>query len=220
MFRSSSLGALSIVSRAALPARTSGKICMTELVGDDRCARAKLLYVDTALSVPQIAARVGAHERTITRWACKQGWPRRPMPQRRVAPPPGETDPGEPSTSAGPARPANVKRSRKALVSRLYALIDQNITLLENRMSDDNPSQPKEAERDMRAINSAVRTVEKLKDLEPDQSKRDAPADGARANRSFLTPDEEDDIRRKVVEHILRLRERKRREGGDGGDTG
>lgn len=203
---------------------------MTEPAADDRCARAKLLYVGTELTVPQIAARVGAHRRTITKWASKHEWPRRPMRGCSDEPasgsttclPTGSTTGDIDSDALAPEtlKPATAKRSRTALVTRLYRLIDQNITQMENRMSDDNPSQPKEPERDMRAISSAVRSVEKLKDLEPDQSKRDAPTAGARNTRSFLTPDEEDDIRRKVVEHILRIRERKRREDGDGGNSG
>ena len=86
-------------------------------------------------------------------------------------------------------------------------------------MSKDFDPDDHEPARDMRVVNDVVRSVEKLKDLETEQSKRDTSpspsAGGSSSGRAIITAEEEDRIRRAVIEHILKLRERKRREGGD-----
>ncbi len=76
-------------------------------------------------------------------------------------------------------------------------------------MSNEN-APARDPDRDMRVIGNAVRNAEKLKELEAEQSKRDQ---STARGRLVLSPEEEDRLRRRVVEHILKLRERKRSEG-------
>ncbi len=72
-------------------------------------------------------------------------------------------------------------------------------------MSEEN-TPDRDPERELRVLGNAVRTAEKLKELEAEQSKRDqSPAHG----RLVLSPEEEDRLRRRVIDHILKLRERK-----------
>lgn len=76
-------------------------------------------------------------------------------------------------------------------------------------MSDEN-APDRDPDRDMRVIGNAVRNAEKLKELEAEQSKRDQ---STARGRLVLSPEEEDRLRRRVIEHILKLRERKRGDG-------
>lgn len=97
-------------------------------------------------------------------------------------------------------------------MARLYRLLNHNIEVLESQMSDDTSSGDSAPERNLRTISNMVRSAEKLKELDTEQSKRlNAPPGG----RFLVTPEEEERIRRKVVEHVQRLRERKLREQGD-----
>lgn len=80
-------------------------------------------------------------------------------------------------------------------------------------MSDETGTDA-DPERETRVIGNLVRNVEKLKELEAEQSKREP----GRSGPLLVTPEEEDRIRRKVVAHILKLRERKRREQSDRSD--
>ncbi len=92
-------------------------------------------------------------------------------------------------------------------MDRLYHIIIHNLELMENRMSDDDKTAGENPERDMRAIGSIVRSVEKLKEIEPEQSKRNTASPG---NTKYpLSPDEEDRLRIEIVERLLKLRERR-----------
>ncbi len=194
---------------------------------DPRRAKAQRLWPDPALSLVDLSRRVGASRSTIRRWAFEGSWAGRelaPPTPRRKQPSPvttidtASTDTGLPDTAppdtAAPraARGPDKRNVRKTLISRLYRLLNHKIQLMEERMSDENASGKDELERDMRVLGNAVRSVDKLKEVETEQSKRDT---GDAAGRAIISPEEEDRIRRKVVEHILKLRERKRRERGD-----
>jgi len=109
-------------------------------------------------------------------------------------------------------KPRTKKKIRKDLVTRLYRLLDHNIEVLESQMSNDNGSGDPAPERNLRTISNMVRSAEKLKELDTDQSKR---LNAAPSANFLVTPEEEERIRRKVVEHVQRLRERKLRERGD-----
>ena len=124
---------------------------------------------------------------------------------------------GAKAPAAKPTRRALHKRKRpkvSAIVDRLYRVLTHNLEIMETRMSQDDGTPANEKpERDLRTIGTMVRSVEKLNDLETEQSKRTGSAPTV---AGIVTPDEEDRIRRKVIEHILRLRERKRRDGDSG----
>lgn len=176
--------------------------------GTDRRAAARALSDDRSLSFTRIAELSGASITTLRRWAKADSWPPRDTTTVEAGQPTPLASPD--ATASAPTATRSPKR--KALVARLYRLIDHNIRILESRMSDDNLPAGHEPERDTRVVGSLVRSVEKLKDLEPGKTKRDKRSSTTGGTRSLLTPEEEDQVRRKVVEHILRLRERKRRE--------
>ena len=187
---------------------------MTEPDAEERHERARLLYADASLSISQLAARLDVHPSSIHNWARKYNWPRRSTDAvlfgaRRLANP--KAAPGHRYRYAPLDKAA---RRRKAIVERLYRLFDHNLSLMEQRMSDDNPDNPKDPLRELQNVGNLARTFDKLKDLETDQSKRDTAAAPAGRNRASTVKD--DDIRGKVIEHILRVRERKRRERGAG----
>lgn len=187
---------------------------MTEPVADDRRERARLLYADPSLSVSQVAAQLGVHSSAIHKWARTGNWPRRNENAvvyggRRLG-----NVPAGPALKARQPRPDKATRRRKAIVERLYRLFDHNLILMEQTMSDDNPDHPKDPRRELQNVGNLARTFDKLKDLETDQNNRDTAA--APSGRYRASTAKDDDIRGKVIEQILRIRERKRREGGAG----
>lgn len=193
--------------------------------------QARLLYADRSIPLTEVAVRLGVSTSTLLRLVKEEGWPRRSDRALRVHSRPRATPSGASGAEAahpqrvdlasekrerpketGSASPSQSAESRQDLIDRLYRLVHHNVKLLESRMSDENASDASGPERDMRVVGNLVRSVEKLKELEPEQSKRDNSPGGA--SRALVTPEEEDLIRRRVVEHILKLRERKRREDG------
>ena len=179
---------------------------------------ARRLYVESSLTLREIAAQLGLKQGTISGWVSRYDWPRRSQRRGPVGNARASTD-AEPAADrlrrargrAGKRAPSGAERLPvSTLVDRLYRVIIHQLEALESRMSEDDENGAGNPEREARAIGNIVRSVEKLNDLEPDRSKH-----GTAAGRPLLTPEEEERIRRRVVEHILRIRERKRREGGD-----
>ncbi|CAN0479749.1 unnamed protein product, partial [Phaeothamnion confervicola] len=171
----------------------------------------RLLYAGTDLSLTQIAIRAGVHQTTISSWVRKYGWPARttgfvPNKPADVAAAPTIANGKAAPEKAPPANRPAVRNPQKptrrpqvsTLVDRLYRIIIRNLELMENRMSDDDKPAGDNPERDMRAIGNMVRSVEKLKEIEPEQSKRDAASAGG--TKYPLSPDEEDRLRIEIVE--------------------
>lgn len=189
---------------------------MKDPAADPRRAAAKAFWHDTALSAPEIAIRVGVSERTVRRWSVLERWRPRASPAfnrfAARAPEPGQDQATGEQSKQQSSRPRTKKKIRSDLVTRLYRLLDHNIEVLESQMSEDNGSGDAAPERNLRTISNMVRSAEKLKELDTEQSKRlNTPPSG----NFLITPEEEERIRRKVVEHVQRLRERKLRERGE-----
>jgi hypothetical protein len=108
-------------------------------------------------------------------------------------------------------RPRRLRRPTvKSLIDRIYRVITHNLDVMERRMSEEDATAAgANPDRDVRAINSLVRSVEKLKELEPDTAKRDPVSEG----RYPLTREEEDQLRDEIVERLLELRKRRRDQG-------
>lgn len=185
---------------------------------DPRIERARALYVDSDVSFEDIARRLGVSKGTLTVWINNHGWPKRGRHFGRPARPANAAPLSPPATAAGPDRPhakaprrGSKRRKRpttQTLVDRLYSIITHNLETMESRMSDDEPTANDNPERDARAIGNLVRSVEKLKELEPEHSKRDARTVGT--SRYPLSPGEEEKLRDEIVDRLLRLRERLR----------
>lgn len=205
---------------------------MTHRIGAARVEQVRILYCDTDVPVKEIAQRTGVHAKTIYSMAKSQDWPRRGSPVHARAALKkarnGEATSSDPS-DADADRPANAnvttgakavasqrrssaaRRKRppiKNIVDRLYHIINHNLELMETRMSDDDqPASDSNPERDMRAISSVVRSVDKLKEIEPEQSKRTNASTAG--SRYPLSPEEEDRLRKDIIARILKLRERR-----------
>lgn len=189
---------------------------------DPRIERVRLLYVGSDVPMREISRRVGVPLTTLQTWIKRHGWPMRgprPFGQRPAQPPPlPEPDPAPVAPQAavtgkiraGATGAAKRKRpTTRTLVDRLYRIINHHIEVMESRMSDDDhTTQGDNPERDARAIGNLVRSVEKLKELEPEHSKRDARSVGT--SRYPLSPGEEEKLRDEIIDRLLRLRERLR----------
>lgn len=191
---------------------------MTEPSAAARRERARLLYVESDLAVREVADRVGVDTSTITRWAQRLDWPRRRTSQPGTSPQPPDISREDAAPRRPRARPATRRRktgrpSLKSLVERLYRLIIHNLEVMEIRMSEDDSPTGERPERDMRAIGNIVRNIEKLREIEPDQSKRDAST--GRGGRFPLTPEQEEELQRRLVERILRVAGCRERNPGD-----
>jgi hypothetical protein len=182
-------------------------------------AEARRLYEAGEMTVKQIEGRVGVSRSTLVKWAAKEGW-RRPAPatQGPVGQPTG-TSAGSSArrsnTRTGRSRPASaraLKAGRVGLVQRLYGVIDRNLNLLESRMSDIDPADPAQPDRDTRALGTLVRSLEKLKELEPGH---DSTTAAPKSGRAPATAEEEDQLRMRIVERALKLRERRGPDGRD-----
>ncbi len=96
--------------------------------------------------------------------------------------------------------------SPASLKLRILHLIALKLTEMERQMSagnaDANP------ERDMRALNGMMQSIDKLKDLEPGHG--NAGAADPKSRRAPATVEEEDRLRLEIVERMLKLRERAR----------
>ena len=175
-------------------------------------AEARRLYVEGRQSIDAIAARLGIGSRTVNRWVNEDNWPRRslqprPAPPPWVAPPPPAA-PGAAAIGRGDAGPLDVG----SLARRIYHAIDQTLSKMESRMNDDTAGADGAPERDIRALGDALRSVEKLKELEPGtaHSISTAPKSGALlSGRAPTTLEEEDQLRLRIVDRILKLRERR-----------
>lgn len=210
---------------------------MKQPAADPRHERARVLYAESDLSQSQIARSLKISPSTLRRWAETQGWPaRKPRSPGRnttltaapnLSDEPTKTETGkaddaeacasEPTpedaahVTGTPIEPAEPKRKRRRakrprigqLVDRLYCIITQNLEDMESRMNEESEPAAKQPDQVARVVGNLVRSIEKLKELEPEQSKRDNAA-----VRYPLTPEEEDRLRDRIVEKLVRLRER------------
>ena len=201
---------------------------MTEPSTDPRIERARRLYVQGDLSIRLIAESIGIAIPTLTRWRKQFDWPMRgSCIVRRIDPPPDGADGSSGDAEALPKRgrrkPAKQRKRPTVpqLVDRLYVVITHTLEQMEKRMSEgdgtpagDNPERDTNPERDMRAVGNIVRSVEKLREIQTDNSKRDTASTGN--GRYPLSPGEEDRLRLEIVERLLKLRERRANSGGSG----
>lgn len=191
--------------------------------------RARRLYVDTDVPIADIARVVGCSEGTIKVWVKEEDWPRR-RPRSRAssepaALPAGAAAPvGVAANETGSTTPVRGRAPSAAgsltLHQRCCRLFDQFLSSLEDRMNADDPTSEKLSERDVRALGSFSRAIEKIKEIEPGPSP-DARAD-SRHGAATDGRDDEDRLRRELVDRLLKLRERTRAEnarGGAGGET-
>lgn len=178
--------------------------------------QARRLYVYQRVSAENVAVRFGRSSSTIKRWVKAGGWTK----QREDAPQlSGPTPPSRQRPRSMPLQTA----AELTLHQRCCRLFDLFLSTLEDRMTSDDPNAEPMSERDVRALAGFSRAIEKIKEIEPghEHAQRGANQSGS-ADRSLAA--EEDELRREIVDRLLKLRERKRAEReraqrGIAGDT-
>lgn len=186
---------------------------------------ARRLYAESPETMDEISAHLGIATSTMRAWARRDCWP--PRGKWKAKPvqvlPPLSLPPFVPPARSGPAEPHVLLPDDGAidvvtLQQRIYRAIDRNLSIMESRMNDENGTDGKAPERDMRALGTMVRSVEKLNELQPGSatpsttgSRPGAPLSG----RVPTTPEEEDALSLHLVERILKLRERRGLPDGD-----
>lgn len=140
---------------------------------------------------------------------------------RPAGAPPVASPPAAPAPVATPPRPplpepAGPRPSRRiTMIHRLYNAIDRNLQLLEQRMNDDRKPTAADTERGARALNTAIRNIEKVTELEAD-AERNTNAGGQRQPVQYTEQDTAR-LRLELAERILRLREEDEANEGEAG---
>ncbi len=138
------------------------------------------LWLETAEAPKVIAARFGLAHQSVVLAARRHGWGARPLieavvPRSRKGgdrtPAPKHKDPDR--RQPVPKPPG----ARRDFVARLYGAIDMKLKTIEERMMSDEPSSPADTERDVRALGTLIRNIEKLHEFD-DQLSRGRPGQG------------------------------------------
>jgi hypothetical protein len=153
----------------------------------------RLAYEGKELPVSRIAEQHGVSTSAINRRCLKESWVRRSAATRS----------GRRKVIRAPAV------RRKTLVDRLYAILDHNLELMEQRMTSGEPATAAERERDTRALGALVRTFGQVSELNETTAADAAPKSG---NGSALDEREADRLRLELARRILKLREEPRAE--------
>jgi hypothetical protein len=119
---------------------------------DPAWAHVRARYEQKHESVEQIASSIGLAKITLSNMARRLGWQ---MRGAKVA------------TTAEAPKPARKSDSTTATIKRLKEMLQQRVTQLEEQLKDIGAEvSALSTERDIRATNTLVRTIEKVLDLE------------------------------------------------------
>jgi hypothetical protein len=163
------------------------------------------LWLETAEAPSAIASRFGLAHQTVVLAARRHGWGARPLIEavaprsRRGAgrtPPSKCKDPGSRRTVPKPPG------ARRDFFARLYGAIDMKLKTIEERMMSDEPSSPADTERDVRALGTLIRNIEKLHEFD-DQLSRGRPGQGGATGPT--TADDAERRRHELAQRIERL---------------
>jgi hypothetical protein len=169
-------------------------------------AAVRSAYETTTDSVAAIAARFQLADIQIHGVVHRQGWLRPASPPTADGTPPLQTPPAlEPTgpQSAKPARPKTLKPRRQGMIDRLYRVIDNNLSQLEDIMRNQSDPSIADNEKETRTIGTVIGNIEKLKGLEDDAGKSNG-----RASKSVAPADtaaETERLGRELAERLSRL---------------
>ena len=183
------------------------------------------LWIEGSEPVGRIAARFGISHQRIVGEARRQGWPARgadAMPPGTEAKPAEdtvlkETDRRKPKArpaeaaipsgcgGAGTSRKRNRTAVRRAMVERLFDAMDRKLSALEARIAAEGDVTPADSERTTRALNTLVRSLEKLADYENKIGKGKGRSDG-RPRTAVADPERR---RSELAHRIERLLDRR-----------
>lgn len=133
--------------------------------------------------ISQIAARFGVSSQKIVGHARRERWPPRSTSKKSRAPKPvaderghaesarrdGEqhtTNSSKPTRSGHAVADQDPAAARKAMVERLFDAMDTKLTAIEKRIAVGGDATPADSERTTRALNTLIRSLEKLSDVE------------------------------------------------------
>jgi len=154
----------------------------------------RLSYETTTRSIRSIAAEHGVAASTLRRRRKQESW--RPRPDCKHTERPA-------AAPRGKGRP-------QSLVSRLYAILDHTLELMEQRMTSGEPPTAAERERESRALSTLARAVGQISELNPDPiSPKPAARPGAGSDSDERR--ETDRLRLELARRLVKLRERRER---------
>lgn len=191
------------------------------------------LWLEGNESLGRIATRFAITHQAITARARRERWPPRRGDRqkdhagRRAAHPPGvrrtargDSSVAEPSDGAGPtgnvahrsgrSPPRGQRRrrdhagERRSMVERLFDAMDTKLSAIEERIASGGDTTSADSERTTRALNTLVRSLEKLADYEGKISKSTGGNDGKRRQAS----DDPERRRQELARRIERLLKR------------
>jgi hypothetical protein len=171
-------------------------------------AELRRLWLETDERPAAIAARFGLSHQSVVLAARRGGWGPRPLleaaDRARKA---NRHDAGARTETASvslPSKPSPARSrpsGRQDFVARLYGAIDMKLQAIEERMTSDEPTSPADTERDVRALGTLIRNIEKLHEFD-DQLSRGRPGQGSSAPTS---PADAERRRQELAQRIERL---------------
>lgn len=157
-----------------------------------------------------IARRFAVAHQSISAMARRHGWPARPVPVRR-----GPRRQDEASAAGKVKRSQSAKHvpnrlgerhvPRSSMVERLFKAMDRKLSAIEDRIACGEDATPADSERTTRAINTLVRSLEKLTEYEAKLSKRAGRRNGQRAGAQ----NDPERRREELAQRIQRLLDRR-----------
>jgi transposase-like protein len=188
------------------------------------------LYLDGDLKIAAIAERHGVSAQRISRRAQRERWPPRPrkggpskprdkprakpttpaaLAEATKAPPSKSRSKGSAAATVSAARSL---KARRALVRRLYTVIDTKLQQMERRMAHDMATEEGSSdttaadhERDSRAIGALIANLSRVTEIEADLERIPGTATPSDQQADRQLADEAERFRRDVAERLARL---------------
>ena len=196
---------------------------------DEIWAQIRKAYCETSETVTPLCARFSISVGTLNRRATQEGWPRRgrkPPPPRRIVPVLRMTEPAEESPAfptSGGAGPTTAEK-RELIIQRLYDALLLKLTKLERHMAKSTGKQSIDHERETRALDGIVRSLDHIAEYDTALTKAPgtASADGPDGNGAAAAAAASgaaartEQLRRDIAQRLERLLE-KRNPPGDAG---
>lgn len=191
---------------------------------DEIWAQIRKAYCETSEKLTQLCARYSISAGTLNRRAKQEGWPRRgrkPPPPRRIVPVLRMPEPAEqsPAFSASPRTAPTKAEKREMIIQRLYDALLLKLTKLERHMAKGTGKQSIDHERETRALDGIVRSLDHIAEYDTalTNATGTAPADGAgRAIANNADGARAEQLRHEILKRLERLLE-KRNPPGDAG---
>lgn len=155
----------------------------------------------------QVARRFGTTHQAITARARRELWQRAAV-RGEATPRQAGSEPSQNPVQASATRgkreaPTKTSRdqTRRAMVERLFKAMDTKLSAIEERIATGGDASPADSERTTRALNTLVRSLEKLTDYEGKIGK----SAGRKHDKRRSAPDDPERRRQQLARRIERL---------------